>query len=176
MRGFKVAKERSNPGHVAVTLMQTVVFWSTFLFIIPFAIQFVERGLGLKPFRFPFQHVVAAAGFIFASIIGLSSGITMSYRGEGTPLPTQCPRKLVVSGPYRYVRNPMACAGLAQGFFVGVYIGSWCTLAYVVSGFFVWNYFVRPVEEEDLRARFGGDFETYCRHVRCWFPRFRPWP
>ena len=90
-------------------------------------------------------------------------------------LPTT-PRKLVVSGPYRYVRNPMACAGLAQGFFVGVYIGSWPTLVYVVCGFFAWNYIARPLEEDDLRARFGEEFEMYCHHVRCWIPRFRPWP
>lgn len=116
MRGFKVAKERAPAKHVLVTLMQTAVFWSTFLFFIPFAIQRAEHLLGVDPFHFPSQHFVATVGFIFASIIGLSSGITMSYRGEGTPLPTQCPRKLVVGGPYRYVRNPMACAGLASYF------------------------------------------------------------
>lgn len=174
MRGFKVANEGPPSKHLLVTMGQIVVFWSTFLAVIPAIILRFERWFGLKQFQFSGQHTVAVVGFILASCIGLWSGITMSWRGEGTPLPTHCPRKLVVSGPYRYVRNPMACAGLAQGFFVGVFIGSWITLVYVVSGFFVWNYIARPLEEDDLRARFGDEFESYRRHVRCWIPRIRP--
>lgn len=175
MRGFKPAEPGSIRRHVGTTLVQTCVFWTTFLLMIPTLLHTLEQRMGMNPFAFEHQRKTAIAGFVLASALGLWSGITMAWRGEGTPLPTQCPRKLVILGPYRYVRNPMAVAGLAQGFFVGTFIGSWLTLAYVASGFFIWNYFVRPIEEADLRERFGIDFDAYCRHVRCWIPRFRAW-
>jgi protein-S-isoprenylcysteine O-methyltransferase Ste14 len=174
MRAFRQAKPGPPGKHIAFTLMQTCIFWTTFLVLIPMLLVFIEQRIHLPPFTFPYQGSVAAIGFIVASATGLWSGVTMAWRGEGTPLPSHCPRKLVIAGPYRYVRNPMAVAGLTQGFFVGVFAGSWSTLLYVVAGFFIWNYFVRPLEEEDLRQRFGPEFEAYCAHVRCWIPR-RPY-
>ena len=106
-------------------------------------------------------------------MLGVSSAWAMSVFGRGTPLPLDCPPRLVVRGPYRFVRNPMAIAGLGQGAAVGVWLGSFSVEGYVLVGFIVWNWFVRPIEEADLRARFGGSYENYCRHVICWRPRVR---
>jgi protein-S-isoprenylcysteine O-methyltransferase Ste14 len=66
----------------------------------------------------------------------------------------------------------MAIAGLAQGAAVGVYLGSWAVLAYTACGWALWNFVIRVWEEDDLRARFGPDFERYCARVRCWWPRW----
>jgi protein-S-isoprenylcysteine O-methyltransferase Ste14 len=96
----------------------------------------------------------------------------MSVAGSGTPLPLDTARKLVVSGPYRYVRNPMAVAGLAQGACVGIILGSFGTLIYVLAGMIVWNYFVRPAEEADLALRFGEAYADYCKKTKCWIPNF----
>lgn len=65
----------------------------------------------------------------------------------------------------------MAIAGLAQGASIAVAIGSLLMIAYVIVGFFVWNYVVRPMEEDDLRARFGDEYARYCENVVCWLPR-----
>ncbi len=154
------------------TMLQTSVFWSIFLWILPVGIQHIESGMGLNPFEFAGQKHVAVVIFVCASVLGLASGLTMSARGVGTPLPLDCPQKLVVTGPYRYVRNPMAIAGLSQGFAVGLGLGSIGVILYVVIGMFVWNQWVRPIEELDLLNRFQQAYTEYCGQVRCWIPNF----
>jgi protein-S-isoprenylcysteine O-methyltransferase Ste14 len=84
------------------------------------------------------------------------------------------PNRLVVAGPYRWVRNPMALAGIAQGVAVGLITASWLVVIYALAGSLVWNHIVRPYEEADLEKRFGAAFLRYRMHVRCWVPRFTP--
>jgi protein-S-isoprenylcysteine O-methyltransferase Ste14 len=95
----------------------------------------------------------------------------MSSKGRGTPLPSAMPNHLVIAGPYRWVRNPMAVAGIAQGIGVGLILGSWLVVAYAMIGSLVWNYAVRPLEEADLENRFGPEFRRYRSSVSCWLPR-----
>jgi protein-S-isoprenylcysteine O-methyltransferase Ste14 len=114
---------------------------------------------------------VGAITFLLGSAMGLWSMASMALVGEGTPLPAATARKLVVAGPYRFVRNPMAVAGAVQTVGVGLWLGSWSVLVAAVVGCLIWNQFIRPDEEADLLARFGEPYEAYCAAVRCWLPR-----
>ena len=71
---------------------------------------------------------------MLASALGLASAAAIATQGDGTPLPIDAPRRLVVSGPYAWVRNPMAVAGIAQGFGVALWHGSWVVAFYVIAG------------------------------------------
>ncbi|MGQ7786278.1 hypothetical protein [Nesterenkonia sp. PF2B19] len=51
-------------------------------------------------------------------------------------------------------------------------VGSWLVVLYAVAGSLIWNTLVRPLEEEDLAARFGAEFEEYRRGVGVWLPRW----
>lgn len=75
------------------------------------------------------------------------------------------------SGPYAWVRNPMALAGLAQGAAVACWHGSVVVAAYVLVGGLVWHFLARPLEEHDLAQAFGADFERYRSRVPLWIPR-----
>jgi len=167
---FRPARPASGAVNLAKTLAQTAVFWFVFLAAIPFAIVWLEGRVGLPRFE-PLPPALTWSVFALASALGLASGATMALAGRGTPLPIEAPRELVVRGPYRFVRNPMAIAGLTQGACVGAALGSWSTLAYVAAGFVLWNGFVRPIEERDLERRFGPVFVAYRDAVRCWVPR-----
>ena len=99
-----------------------------------------------------------------------------AWYGLGTPAPWDAPRRLVVRGLYRYVRNPMylgllfALAGeavLLPGI-AGVMLG---TLA---AFWILTTIFVLVYEEPALRARFGDEYLDYCRNVRRWIPRLTP--
>ena len=95
--------------------------------------------------------------------------------GEGTLAPWDPPRRLVVRGPYRYVRNPMI-SGV-----VSVLFGE--ALVLLSRPHFVWaliflgvNFIYIPLlEEPGLRLRFGDSYVEYCRHVPRLIPRLRPW-
>lgn len=156
--------------NLSSTALQIVVFWGLFLVVIPLVVSWFERRWGVDV---PFPVLIRGIGFvglIAASALGLWSGATMAALGDGTPLPSATARKLVIAGPYRYVRNPMAVAGIAQGVFVGVLLGSWLVVVWALCGSLVWNSLIRPFEEEDLETRFGDVFRAYRDRVRCWVP------
>ncbi|MFN3190925.1 MAG: methyltransferase family protein [Aureliella sp.] len=155
---------------VFATAMQTVLFWGTFLWIIPLAIRETECNLTVPALKHAGQSYFAISLFAMASIIGLWSGWSMSRYGNGTPLPTATASRLVIAGPYRYVRNPMAIAGIVQGIAVGWYLGSFAVIGYALCGIPAWHMLVRPSEESDLHTRFGCAYANYRSTVPLWIP------
>lgn len=172
-RLFRQARPAGFAWNYGKTLAQTLVFWGFFLVLLPAVVARFEDGLGL--WRFEPSRVVAAGGFVLFGSLGLTSGYFMARAGKGTPLPVDGPRHLVVVGPYRYLRNPMAVAGLLQGLMTALWFGSPLVVGYVVIGGVLWNRFIRPPEEDDLLRNFGLEFEAYRRAVRCWIPRLTPY-
>ena len=173
---FRVAPHRSNHQHILRTLIQTSIFWFVSLVAIPWLLTKAEQPLGFPKFHTPFQTWLPWVFFLLIGIINLYTGYTMSNWGKGTPLPLETARVLVVRGPYRYVRNPMAITGLSLGLMVGWWLGSWLTLATVFIGGVVWHVFVRPIEEKDLEERFGEEYLQYKTHIRNWIPTINPAP
>ena len=158
-----------------LTLGQVLIVWPLFLLLGPFVLLEFERILGLEAFGFGAQRALGLTLFALASAANLASAYSMASRGRGTPLPLACAPRLVVAGPYRWIRNPMALFGLGQGAAVGLWLGSRTTLLYVLIGALIWDLIVRPVEEADLLRRFGSAYERYRDAVRCWWPRLRPY-
>jgi protein-S-isoprenylcysteine O-methyltransferase Ste14 len=91
--------------------------------------------------------------------------------GLGTPAPVAPPGQLVVGGMYRYVRNPMYVAVAATIVGQALMLGQWMLLVYAVLFVAVTATFVRLYEEPTLRARYGQEYEAYCRAVPGWWPR-----
>ncbi|MCP2031119.1 protein-S-isoprenylcysteine O-methyltransferase Ste14 [Okibacterium sp. HSC-33S16] len=169
---FRPARvRRTTISHVAATFGQIFVFWGLFLVVIPSVIALLEQRWDLA---ISFPAGTQAVGLTLlgcASALGVWSAIVMSALGRGTPLPSAMANHLVIAGPYRWVRNPMALAGISQGVAVGLILESWLVVAWAVAGSLVWNYVVRPFEETDLEERFGAEFQRYRAAVRCWVPR-----
>ncbi len=173
---IRVAASGTRWRHLFATLVQTVVMWGTFLGLMPWSLVRLEQCLGVPSFTNEWQVIAGIVGFALCGSLGLWSGFSMAWFGDGTPLPTATARKLVVVGPYRWVRNPMAIAGLGQGAAVGLALGSWSVLLGVAVGLLVWQVWIRPAEETDLEARFGDDYRHYRATVGCWVPSrgYRP--
>lgn len=169
---FRPASSRPKAAtHVASTFGQIVLFWGFFLVVVPWAIAFLEQRWAVA---LPFPSVAGPVGvvvLVLASALGLWSAVVMSTLGDGTPLPSAMPNRLVIAGPYRWIRNPMAVAGIVQGAGIGLILQSWLVVVYAVVGSLVWNYAVRPLEESDLKERFGEEFQQYRDTVRCWIPQ-----
>jgi len=154
-------------------LLQIVVFWGTFLYVLPYTLAALQDALGIAYFDFPGRVALGVILFVPFGLLGLWSASMTLLLGKGTPLPTDCASVLVISGPYRYIRNPMALAGIGQGVLAGVMWGSWPIMLYALTGGLIWHFAVRPVEEVDLLHRFGEPYEAYRCEVRCWLPRWR---
>ena len=157
--------------HVVSTFRQIAVFWGLCLAVIPLIARFLEQRWAIALPVPAFVGPVGWAVLLLASALGIWSAIVMSTLGNGTPLPSAMPTDLVIAGPYRWVRNPMAVAGIVQGAAVGLILSSWVVVVYAIAGSLVWNYAIRPHEEADLEHRFGDEFRRYRDAVWCWIPR-----
>jgi protein-S-isoprenylcysteine O-methyltransferase Ste14 len=105
----------------------------------------------------------------------LESFARFAIEGLGTPAPIAPPRHLVVSGLYRYVRNPMYVAVLLLIFGQALLFGSVPILRYGVAVWLAFFAFVLLYEEPSLRSKFGAEYDDFRKHVPRWIPRLRPW-
>ena len=103
--------------------------------------------------------------------LALSCVVAFVSLGRGTPAPFDPPRRLVIQGPYRVVRNPMYVgAGLALAG-AALFYQSFALLGYVGGLVLVTQTFVVAYEEPTLRRTFGDDYLAYCRRTGRWWPR-----
>ena len=119
---------------------------------------------------------IPGAAFVGVGLVLVVRTVALFARvGEGTLAPWDPTRRLVVLGPYRYVRNPMISGVLA--ILVGETLAFWsgALLAWTAVVFAVNAIYMPLVEEPDLRLRFGADYDRYRQNVRRWVPRLRPW-
>lgn len=98
-----------------------------------------------------------------------------ALEGRGTPGPVEQTEVLVASGLYRFVRNPMYVCVVTVVLGQALLLGQASLLAYAGVLLVVFHLFVRLYEEPTLRRRFGTSYESYCLHVRRWWPRPTPW-
>jgi len=99
-----------------------------------------------------------------------------AWRGIGTPAPIDPPRQLVISGLYRWVRNPMY-VGLGLVLLGEGVTFPRLTLTMLVMMAVLWitvSFLIIRVEEPTLREKFGADYAAHCREVGRWIPRLRP--
>ena len=105
----------------------------------------------------------------------LDSFARFALKGLGTPAPVFPTRHLVVSGLYRYVRNPMYLAVAAVIVGQGLMFGDVRVLEYGLLVCLGFHLFVLFYEEPTLRRSFGTEYETFCANVARWIPRLSAW-
>jgi protein-S-isoprenylcysteine O-methyltransferase Ste14 len=113
-------------------------------------------------------------GIVITSIgaaIALWCIVTFAWIGKGTPAPFDPPRRLVIRGPYRLVRNPMYIGGALALAGAALFYRSLFLLAYGSIFLLAACLFVLLYEEPTLRSTFGSDYEAYCHRVHRWLPR-----
>ena len=148
-----------------------------FSFILPITV------LVLVPLWVEKNWTVRAVFHLFAGSIIILFGLTiMAFTissfiriGKGTLAPWSPPKKLVIKGLYRYVRNPMILGVLIV--LLGEALGLWSKNILVWAGeFFIINiiYFI-IYEEPSLEKRFGDEYREYKKHVSMWIPRRTPY-
>jgi protein-S-isoprenylcysteine O-methyltransferase Ste14 len=126
--------------------------------------------LGMPLFR------IVGGALLTLGIVGLlDSFVRFALQGVGTPAPIFPTRHLVVTGLYRYVRNPMYVAVASTILGQGLIFGNVTLLEYGGLVWLLFHLFVLIYEEPILRASFGTEYETFCADVPRWIPRFTPW-
>jgi protein-S-isoprenylcysteine O-methyltransferase Ste14 len=115
-------------------------------------------------------RIVVAALFVMG-VIGYFWCAALFVRAQGTPAPIFPTKSPVVRGPYRVNRNPMYSSVLAVVFGQALFYSNQRVAAYGVFLAVCFHLFVVLYEERDLRLRFDGEYEEFCRRVPRWIPK-----
>jgi len=126
--------------------------------------------LGLPALRF-----LGGVALAFGAVGILDSFSRFAIQGIGTPAPVFPTQHLVVTGLYRYVRNPIYVAVVSAILGQGLIFGNVSLFEY---GGLLWLFFHLAVliyEEPTLRTDYGSDYAAFCAAVPRWIPRLTPW-
>lgn len=131
-------------------------------------------------FQPPLLDLVSTRFIGAAMILGGIPGLLDSFKrfaleGLGTPAPIAPTQHLVVSGLYRYVRNPIYVSVTAVVLGQALLFGDWRLLIYGGLFWLACHLFVLAYEEPTLQQTFGKEYETYRANVPRWIPRNKPW-
>ena len=147
------------PGTLAVFVPWRMTHW-----------HFAPALFGFSGFR-----VIGVIMIIAGLPVLLDSFARFAIQGLGTPAPVAPPQHLVVTGLYRYVRNPMYVAVLLLIFGQGLLFGNVRLLEYGIAVWLAFFLFVLIYEEPTLRSKFGDEYQVFCANVPRWIPRLKPW-
>jgi protein-S-isoprenylcysteine O-methyltransferase Ste14 len=116
------------------------------------------------------DRIAGAAMVVVGWAILVWCTVDFVRRGLGTPSPHRAPTKLVVTGLFRFVRNPMYVGVVAaiEGFALASH--SWATAVYGILIAVAFHLRVVFYEEPRLRREFADDFVAYCARVPRWIP------
>ncbi|HZD76213.1 MAG TPA: isoprenylcysteine carboxylmethyltransferase family protein [Acidobacteriaceae bacterium] len=173
-----VAGVAVEPGHgerwpvALASLAVGAAFFALWFWLLPPWLGFHVDTAGAARWRW-----TGAVPSVFGFAVALRCIWDFGWTGRGTPAPVVPPKKLVVVGFYRYVRNPMYV-----GFFIG-WTGLWLVfgranalaVGVICAAVLGVALFVQLYEEPALRSKFDADYEEYCTNVRRWVPRLHPW-
>jgi protein-S-isoprenylcysteine O-methyltransferase Ste14 len=156
--------------------LQALTFAALVTFVLPAAVIEGSGTTWVNPIDLPAWKVSLALQILAVpAILGLTAVQEFATRGGGTPVPFDPPRRLVTTGIYSYVANPMQLSAVVLLLVLGIMLRNmWVSAAGVMAhlysaGFAGWD------EHDDLRRRFSSDWEMYRRNVPRWRPRYRPW-
>jgi protein-S-isoprenylcysteine O-methyltransferase Ste14 len=125
----------------------------------------------------PAEVTFYTAALLFAAggYLAVMTASLFTKFGEGTPAPWEPPQKLVIMGPYRYVRNPMITGVILILLGESILFNTWLIAGWTLV-FWVGNMIYLPlVEEKGLIARFGEPYREYRDRVPRWIPRLWRW-
>ncbi|MGZ4790075.1 MAG: methyltransferase family protein [Terriglobales bacterium] len=153
------------------TALFALLFMGTFGVYLPRYLGLLHRTAALD------ARLLGVVPLLFGGYIALRCAFDFAWRGRGTPAPFDPPVHLVISGLYRYVRNPMY-SGMAL-FMIGEWLiwGTEPKLALVYLAVYSVGVllFVLAYEEPGLQKKFGDEYSVYRRNVPRFVPRLTPW-
>jgi protein-S-isoprenylcysteine O-methyltransferase Ste14 len=155
--------------------VRTLVYASLFaaLLLVFLPARLLEWSGVTRPAVLGGAQMVGGLLTLLGGSLALWCVLTFATIGRGTPAPFDPPRRLVVSGPYRRVRNPMYLGAVLALAGAAVFYGSAALFAYAALFLLSAHLFVTRWEEPTLARTFGADYEAYRAGTGRWVPRWR---
>jgi protein-S-isoprenylcysteine O-methyltransferase Ste14 len=165
-------RERS---HLSMRVWMHFLFHSTLLLgVVSMLLLSLVGGFGAPGLRSSVVNKLLLQLLVIPAVL-LASAMREFYLAGGTPMPADAPLKLVKTGPYAYVANPMQIGkfGVLAGW--AIFWSSPLIFGAAVFGLLYSLTVARDREDREMFARFGSEWTRYRIEVRQWWPRWRPY-
>ena len=146
--------------------------------VVPGIVPWLLAAREGAPGRWPPAPAEALASLVLAAAGLALLGATVhlfATEGQGTLVPWDPPRRLVVRGIYRHVRNPMITGVFLVILGEAVVLASPAVGSWFVAVMLINLVYIPLSEEPGLDRRFGDAYRVYKRNVPRWIPRLSPW-
>jgi protein-S-isoprenylcysteine O-methyltransferase Ste14 len=168
----KFSKNNHSQSFKIISLIIGIIF---FLIILPSV--FILTGLALdKYFMITINRNIEIIFSIVFIAIGLLllllTAITQWKIGNGTPAPNAPTQKLIISGTYKYCRNPIQFGAMLYYLGIGTFFGGFIVgLVSFILGFIIGSLYHKFIEEKELEIRFGNEYIEYRKNTPFLFPK-----
>jgi protein-S-isoprenylcysteine O-methyltransferase Ste14 len=153
--------------NTAKTLLYMGVLHGFFTYYYPLQLAHADA-----PFFEPgFLRLAALALWLMGTLAILWCSADLVRKGRGTPAHLDPPKDLVISGPYRYVRNPIYVGALLVQFGYILWFGSGRMILYSLFFMLAFHILIVLIEEPILKHTFGTAYAEYCKRVPRWIPK-----
>ncbi len=153
---------------VGSRIIATMIAGSFFVFAIPYLLlllaNFADAHMNIPRFHYYLvNYVIGALIIIIGLFFAVWSVLVQVFKVRGTPLPMMPTKKLLISGPFKYSRNPMSFGVLLHYLGIAVWVGSFSYVLIIAIFASLLFMYIKRVEEKELERRFGQEYLEYKR-------------
>ena len=169
---YRIATTRNRLKIIATPV--GIIFWFGLSALFVFASLWLDRLWAIQlPPAPPTNMFISVPLIIIGAILCLLT-VYSFFRARGSPVPLNPPQKLVTTGLYSRVRNPMVLGWIVMLFGVGVLLSSISLVAIFTPLFILLNVlYLKTIEEKEMEKKFGEEYLKYKQSVPMFLPRLR---
>jgi protein-S-isoprenylcysteine O-methyltransferase Ste14 len=150
------------------------VFFFGLIALLVFAALQLDKLLDFPELLPTSLNIIVSVPIIVIGLFLMAWSVLHFVRVKGTPVPFNPPPKLVTTGPYAHVRNPMLTGVFVLLFGLGVLLRSISLVSIFTPLFILFNVWeLKAVEEQELERRLGKDYVEYKKGVPMFIPRLK---
>jgi len=151
-----------------------VLIFGAFIFIFVLVAILIDNILNLPTINLNIWNIVISVIFLIFGLFFAGWSVIHFLKAKGTPVPVNPPPKLVCTGPYYYIRNPMLTGIFLLMFGIGFWIGSFSLILIFTPLFILANTIeLKKIEEPELEKRLGQEYIDYKKRTPMFIPNLR---
>ena len=156
---------------ILTTPVAAIIFFGLVVLFV-FASFWLDKWLTFLHFGSTWWNLAISWLLILPGFLIMFWPVIAFFSTRGTPVPFNPPPKLITTGLYAYVRNPMLLGLFIFMLGLGVLFGSLSLIFIFTPLFIVLNVlYLKAIEEKELEKKFGREYTEYKKKV----PMFIPW-
>jgi len=169
---YRVATGSKRRRALATPLVGTFYIGLMVLFV--FASLWIDKRFAFFHFNFTWWTLGLSLVFLVPGFVIMEWPVMQFFRARGTPVPINPPQKLITSGLYNYVRNPMLTGLFFLMFGLGILLGSLSLVLIFTPLFILLNVlYIKAIEEKEMEKKFGDEYLEYKKRMPMFLPGLR---